>query len=109
MQLTLLKGYPDFVGKRATFVGFGSGPASYSPTTGDLITLPMPNFYIDAIAGGTINSVSGLNFAKVQPSGVGPRMKWTLFWFVTSTGAPVGSGVSLATEQLQFGGFCGQY
>jgi hypothetical protein len=107
MQLTLLKGYPDFVGKRATFVGFGNGPASYSQTTGDVVKLPMPNYYIDALASG-VNSVSGNFFVRAQPSGVGPRMTWALFWYAAA-GTPVGNGTSLAAEQIQIGGFCGQY
>jgi hypothetical protein len=41
MQLTLLHGYPDLIGKRFAFVGYGTGPASYSRTTGDAIALPI--------------------------------------------------------------------
>lgn len=105
MQLTLLKGYPDFVGKRATFVGWGNGPASYNATTGDVLTLPMPNYYIDAVPS-RADTLSSNFFVKIIPSGVGPRQKWALFWF-TAAGA-VASG-NLSAEQLQIGGWCGQY
>ena len=107
MQLTLLKGYPDFVGKRATFVGWGNGPASYSQTTGDVVRLPQPNYYIDAISSGT-NTVSGTYFVRAQSSGVGPRMTWALFWYLAA-GGPVANGTNLSAEQIQIGGNCGQY
>ena len=108
MQLTLLKGYPDFVGKRATFVGWGNGPVAYNPVTDDLVTLPQPNYYIDAIAGGGTNSVSGNFYVRAQSFGVGPRVKWVLVWY-TAAGVQVASGFNLSAEQVQIGGFCGQY
>jgi hypothetical protein len=107
MQLTLLKGYPDFVGKRATFVGWENGPASYNQTTGDVLSLPQRNYYIDAVGGG-YNSVSGLYYVRSQSSGVGPRMTWALKWY-TAAGVQVGNGVNLSAEQVQIGGNCGQY
>lgn len=107
MQLTLLKGYPDFVGKRATFVGWENGPVSYSQTTGDIVTLPLPNYYIDAILGG-VNTVSGTYYVRPAPVGVGPRQTWTLFWY-TAAGASVANAVNLSAEKLQVGGLCGQY
>jgi hypothetical protein len=108
MQLTLLRGYPDFVGKRATFVGFGNGPASYNATTGDIVKLPQPNYYIDAIESGAL-TVSGTYFVRAKPSGVGPRMTWALFWFSTAGGGAVSAGTPLSAEQIQIGGNCGQY
>jgi hypothetical protein len=117
MQLTLLKGYPDFVGKRATFVGWGNGPASYSQYTagiapaagtgGDPISLPLPNYYIDAASGGM--SVSGTYYARATSSGVGPRQTWKLVWYVAGTNAQVAAAVNLSAEQIQIGGNCGQY
>ena len=107
MLLKLLNGYPDFVGKRATFAGYGNGPASYNATTGDIVELPMPNWYIDAIPGG-FNSVSGNYFCRTQPVGTGPRQQWALFWY-TAAGTPVAAAFDLAAEWVQFGGFCGQY
>jgi hypothetical protein len=109
MRLTLLKGYPDFVGKRATFVGYGSGPAVYNATTGDPVQFPLPNWYIDAIGDGC-NSVSGNFFVRAQPSGVGARQTWSLFWYASGNATPVANGsVALAVEQVQVGGNCGQY
>jgi hypothetical protein len=119
MQLTLLKGYPDFVGKRATFVGYGSGPASYvqlvqgvapaAGTGGDPLTFLLPNYYIDSIDSAGVLTVSGKYFVRAISSGVGARQKWALVWYVTTGGAEVGAGVILSAEQIQIGGKCGQY
>jgi hypothetical protein len=108
MLLTLLKGYPDFVGKRATFVGFGTGPTSYSQTTGDVVSLPLPNYYIDAIGGAPL-SVSGTYYVRAQPAGTGARQAWTLHWYVTSTNNEVAAAVNLSAEKIQIPGNCGQY
>src|SRR3974390_2700929 len=104
MQLTLLKGYPDFVGKRATFVGFGSGPASYTQlvqatapattaTGGDPLTLPLPNYYIDAVDSAGI-TVSGKYYVRAVSSGVGARQAWRLVWYVTTGNLEVGAAVN---------------
>jgi hypothetical protein len=118
MQLTLLKGYPDFVGKRATFVGFGSGPASYTQLTavtapavatgGDPVAVPLPNYYIDSIDGPGL-TVSGTYYVRPVSSGVGARQKWALIWYVAATNAQVAAAVNLSAEQVQIGGKCGQY
>jgi hypothetical protein len=118
MQLTLLKGYPDFVGKRATFVGFGNGPASYTQfvpavapavgTGGDPVTVPLPNYYIDAIDGSGATA-SGTYYFRPVSLGVGPRQKWALIWYVTATNAQVAAAFNLSAEQVQIGGKCGQY
>lgn len=108
MLLTFLKGYPDFVGKRAIGVGFGTGPASYSQTTGDAVSLPLPNWYIDAI-GGSSNSVSGTYYVRPQPAGTGPRQAWVLHWYVTATNAEVANAVNLSAEKVQVSANIGQY
>jgi hypothetical protein len=107
MQLTLLKGYPDFVGKRAIFVGWENGPPSYVQATGDIITLPLPNYYIDALFGG-VQTVDGLYQVRAEPTGVGARKTWALIWY-TVAGATVANGVNLSGSQIQIGGMCGQY
>ncbi len=100
MLLTLLKGYPDFIGRRSALVGYGAGPSSYNQNTGDQIALPLLNWYIDSVEG-TPMSVSGTYFVRAQPSGVGPRQRWSLHWFVTSTGNEVSSLANLSAEQVQ--------
>jgi hypothetical protein len=119
MQLTLLKGYPDFVGKRATFVGYGNGPASYTQFTaatapaagagGDPLTFPLPNYYIDSVDSNGQTTVSGTYYIRAVSSGVGPRQRWTLIWIVAATNAQAGAAANLSAEQIQIGGKCGQY
>jgi hypothetical protein len=90
MILQLMQGYPDFMGLRKAFAGYGSGPSSYSPTTGDVLTLSDPRVYIDAVFGGVM-SVSGNYYVRSQVvTAVGERQSWTLHWF----NAPVQSGIS---------------
>ncbi len=118
MQLTLLKGYPDFIGKRAVFTGYGSGPTSYTQVTagtapaaatgGDSLTIPLPNWYIDAVDSASL-TVSGTYYVRPLSTGVGARQKWVLMWFVTATNAQVGAAVNLSAEQIQISGKCGQY
>ena len=110
MILTMLEGYPDFVGKRQTFAGYGTGPTSYNATTGDVLTLQNPRLYIDAVFGG-VQTVSGTYTVQVRPAAVGARQAWALHWFVTATGAEVTtvSATSLSAEYVQLGGLCGQY
>jgi hypothetical protein len=77
MQLTFLQGYPDYVGKRFNFAGYGNGPASYV-ATGDPIALPRFNNYIDVVFPAL--SVSGAYRVEALPSGYGPRQTWSLLW-----------------------------
>ena len=112
MVLALLQGYPDFVGKRQIFAGSGNGPASYV-TGGDPVTLSNPRLYIDVLMGGVL-SVSGNYVVYVVPSGVGERQTWKALWFNATAvhgtvGAQATAASNLAAEQVQLGGFCGQY
>ena len=110
MQITLLKGYPDMVGRRRIFCGYGTGPTSYNATTGDVLVVPGYETYIDAVFGG-VQSVSGTYTIQVRPSLGGPRGTWSLHWFVTATGAEVTtvSATNLSAETVQIGFFGGQY
>ena len=108
MQLTLLKGYPDLIGRRQAFVGYGAGPASYSQTTGDVLAGPGYDKYYD-IVNDTPQDPTGTYFAKARPSAVGPRATWSLHWFVVSTGAEVANDVNLSTYNLQVGGNMGAF
>lgn len=91
MQLTFLQGYPDYVGKRFNFAGYGTGPASYDPT-GDPIALPRYNNYIDVVF--PAQSISGAYSITAVPSGYGSRQTWKLFW----------SGVAGAVASLAIAG-----
>lgn len=83
MQVTFLHGYPDYVGKRFTFAGYGNGPASYV-AAGDPVVLPRYGNYVDIVF--PARSVSNLYAIAAAPTGYGPRQTWNLFW-VTLAGA----------------------
>jgi hypothetical protein len=85
--------YPDFVGRRGLFVGSGSGPASYVAGTGDLVTLNLPSYYIDALIGGEV-SISKNYVVYANPTGTGARQQWYLRWFIASAGGGGGSVVA---------------
>lgn len=112
MQLTLLKGYPDLMGRRRAFAGYGSGPSSYA-STGDPLILPGYESYIDAVFGGV--AVSGNYYVMASPSAAGARPTWTLYWFYANgahggtAGAPVSAATNLSAESVQIGGFWGEY
>ena len=108
MQLTLLKGYTDLIGRRQAFCGYGSGPASYSQTTGDPLSLTAYERYFD-IVNDTPQDPTGTYYAVARPSAVGARATWSLHWFVVSTGAEVANTTNLSSYSLQVGGFMGEY
>lgn len=109
MVVNMIEGlYPDFVGRRQIFAGSGNGPVSYNTTTNDVVTLSNPRLYVDVLFGGGM-TVSGTYYVLAQSTGVGARQTWSLVWRVTSTNAEVGNGINLSAEQIQVGGFCGQF
>lgn len=79
MQITFLKGYPDYIGKRYAWAGFGNGPSSYAPATGDPVFFPRYDNYVDAIP--DCSSQSGNYTLKFVPSLVGARAAWSAFWY----------------------------
>jgi|SRR5580765_456885 len=115
MQLKMLEGYPDAIGRRKVIVGNGVGPTSYSGgvTGGDAITgLPF-QWYTDIILGPVV-SVSGNFIAIPQISGVGARQTIKLRYFAFAAGSPaIGAEVSnttnLSAEKFQVGLLGGLY
>lgn len=107
MQLTLLSGYPDNVGRRQIWAGYGTGPASYNATTRDPLAFPRFQFYVDVIIPAV--TVSGTYIVYGIAAGVGPRQQWALKWVTAATGAEVAAATNLSAEQVQLGGFGGQY
>ncbi len=120
MQITLLHGYPDLVGRRRLYVAFGAGPASYvqfalgPPVSGgDVITgLPFQT-YIDSIPGMAV-STDGTTIAIPQATGTGPRQTWRFRYFNFTAGTPaigaeVSAAVNLSTKNFQFFFIGGQY
>lgn len=109
MQLTLLKGYPDLMGRRRAFAGYGTGPAVYNATTGDPLILPGYENYIDAVFGGVLDT-TGTIIAYAKPSGYGPRQSWALFYATASSGAALANNSTAAAGLVfQIGGFWGEY
>jgi hypothetical protein len=92
MQLTFLHGYPDYIGKRFAFAGYGNGPSSYV-ATGDPIVLPRYDNYIDVIFSAL--SVGGAYEVKALPQSFGNRATQTLVWSgVLGTVASVAQNVA---------------
>ena len=100
--------YPEYVGRRGIFVGTGTGPASYSQTTGDPVSVALTPYYIDAIPG-QVTTVSGTYSVQFHPTGTGTRQSWIAVWFVVSTGAQVNNATNLSAEKVQVGLFGGQF
>lgn len=100
--------YPEYVGRRGIFVGTASGPASYSQTTFDPITIAQNPYYIDAFAGDAF-TVSGTYFVRFRPAALGTRQAWVAVWFVAATGLQVGAATVLSAEKIQVGFFGGQF
>lgn len=107
MNLTLLKGYPDRVGKRNTFCASAVGPTSYNTTTKDVVASPVFQFYIDAIF--PAMTVSGTYFVTFVPSAGGARPTWKAVWWTVSGMTEVTNTTNLSAETVQFGGFGGFY
>lgn len=105
-QLTLLKGYPDYIGKRLAWCGDQSGPNPYV-TGGDPTALPQYQNYIDSIHGSI--SLSGTYYVRALPSGSGARATWKLKWIVAATNTEVANGVDLSAETVRLDGFGGVY
>jgi hypothetical protein len=96
MQPTLLKGYPDLIGRRQAWTEYVNGPASYV-SGGDPVILPLYGIHIDDVFG-PVYSMSGNYLATPIPSGVGPRQTWKLKWSASSTSSSGGS--SAVTTRL---------
>lgn len=101
--------YPDFVGKRAIFVGSSAGPTAptNSAATADTITLALPNYYIDAVLSGS--STDGTTFLIAFPyQSVGPRATWKAFYFTYGTAAAI-NGTDLSSKTFVVSALVGQF
>lgn len=118
MQVTLLHGYPDLVGRRRIYCGFGVGPTSYvqyvsSPVAGGDVLTGLPfQTYIDSLQ--PAFSTDGTIFAMPIPNGTGPRQTWRYRYFNVSAstpgiGAEVNAATNLSTKNFQFFFAGGQY
>ena len=101
--------YPDFVGKRAIFVGSGAGPTAptNSAATADTISLALSNYYIDAVLSGA--STDGTTYMVAFPYlSTGPRATWKAFYFTYGTAAPI-NGTDLSGKTFVVSAFVGQF
>jgi hypothetical protein len=107
--LSLLHGYPDYVGKRFVFCGTYTGPKSYA-TGGDTVTLPGFQNYIDSIENSAGLSVSGTYIFRAIPSAAGARPTWKVKWYTAA--APqteVSAATDLSGESFIISGLGGVY
>ena len=118
MQITLLHGYPDMIGRRRVIAAFASGPSSYTqfaagpPVTGGDPIQGLPfQFYIDDMLGAAL-STDGTIMAIFQPLAVGPRVTWIARYFAFTSsglGAEQNTGTNLSAKKFQMSMLCGSY
>jgi len=112
MILNFTNGYPDYIGYRQAFCGWGNGPASYV-AGGDPTTLQNSRRMIDVLFGGML-SLSGNYIVDAIPSATGERQTWYAVWryanggaaglAVTDVTSSGGSGMTAGTYNLTFSG-----
>lgn len=118
MQLTLLHGYPDMIGRRRVIAASATGPTSYTqfaagpPVTGGDSIQGLPfQFYIDDMLGAAL-STDGTTMAIFQPLGTGARQTWIVRYFAFTSsglGAESNTGTNLSTKKFQVSMLCGTY
>ena len=109
MDITLLKGYPDLVGRRFVWAGSTVGPASYT-TGGNSIALPGFQDQIDSIDSSGGLSVSGTYTYRAIPSGAGPRATWKLkIYTAAAPQTEVSNATDLSAETFAISGKGGRY
>ena len=107
MQITLFPGYPDLMGRRQAFVGYGAAPTTYSSSVGDQIVIPGYEKYIDCILEIPLDS-TGTAYGVAKPSFAGPRATWNIIYY-TAAGALVTTASQLAGLNFVVSGFFGEY
>ena len=107
MNITLLPGYPDAVGHRRIWCGYGHGMASYVQS-GDILSVPAGTLYIDSVSVAS-DSTGTYEIWPVTSGGVGSRKSWILLWVVRATGVEVAVATNLSASNVQLWGFGGKY
>lgn len=109
MQARTSKGYAGglSVGQRQKFTFFGSGPTSYSQTTGDVIVPPY-GVYIDDIY--PCMDTTHTYFLIPYPNAVATtRATWSFKWFTAAGMTEVANATDLSGFSVQFGAFAGEF
>lgn len=112
MILTFLNGYPDYIGYRQAFAGYGTGPSAYV-TGGDPTTLINARRLIDVLFGPAL-TLSNNYFVVPYPAATGERQVWYAKWYYAKSSlgtvwTEVSSGTNLSGETVQMAGYCGQF
>ena len=108
MTPTLLDGYPDRVGRRFIWAGDGAGPKSYSQTTGDVVSLPGYQNYVDSVDGPAI-SLSGNYWVIPRTTTKGARANVTLHWYTAGGFTEVSNATDLSGETVRLSGKGGTF
>ena len=108
MQLSLLSTYEGgiSVGQRQMFVYTAAGPAAYSQTTGDALSVPT-GVYLDANP--PCVDTTGTYMVVFVPSVVGTRVTWTARWYTLSGMTQVANATNLSAVNVQFGAQGGEF
>ena len=109
MQPQVVKGYEGglSVGQRQKWTYYGSGPASYSQTTGDVISVP-PGVYLDSIE--PCMDTTHTYLLVPYPSTVGStRAVWSFKWYTAAGMTEVAPGTNLSTFSAQFSAWGGEF
>lgn len=107
MDITLYHGYPDLVGKRSMWAGYGS-PGVYA-TGGVSINILAYQYYIDSVDSSGILSVSGNYWGRAIPSGKGPRATWKFKLYAVGSFTEVTNATDLSAETFVLSGKGGTY
>jgi hypothetical protein len=104
VQVKIVPGYEggQAIGQRKLFCCYGTGPKSYSQTTGDVVSVG-PGVYIDDFLSDNRRTVSGTYYVVARYTVAGTtRATWSLHWYTTGGSTEVSNGVDLSGESLQF-------
>lgn len=109
MQLNLLSAYAGgiYVGQRQQFVYSAIGPASYSQTNGDVVSLPT-GVYLDEIRSAI--DTTGTYMVVFVPSTTNTtRATWTARWYTLAGMTQVANATNLSAIAVQFGAQGGEF
>ena len=109
MQLKIVPGYEGgiYAGQRQKWSFYGSGPSSYSQTTGDVLSLPN-GVYLDSIA--PCMDTTHTYLVVPYPSVVGStRATWSFKWYTASGMTEVTGATDLSGKSVQFDAWGGEF
>jgi hypothetical protein len=102
VQLKIVPAYEGgiTVGQKLLYTLYGSGPASYSQTTGDVLSLPY-GIYLDSVD--VCMDTTHTYLLVPYPSVVGSdRITWSFKWYTAAGMTEVAGLTNLSTFSAQF-------